>query len=155
MDSACNLFGILNQVRFVGTWKTSEAENEKRRQMAAAAQKAAAQKQVAEAAELARKNAANARQNMQSQVSIIALIARKDLDCQHTPLPLPHLQLVDVLRTRNNKGPMFQSSHIKADEVKDGTFEEIILDMKKKPFRAEQNGGPAGTEHMRKSFRKE
>ena len=37
--------------------------------MAAAAQKAAAQKQVAEAAELARKNEANARQNMQSQVS--------------------------------------------------------------------------------------
>ena len=67
----------------------------------------------------------------------------------------PHLQLVDVLRTRNNKAPLFQSSHIKADEVKDGTFEEIILDMKKKPFRAEQNGnGPAG-EHMRKSFREE
>ena len=66
-----------------------------------------------------------------------------------------HLQLVDVLRTRNNKAPLFQSSHIKADEVKDGTFEEIILDMKKKPFRAEQNGnGPAG-EHMRKSFREE
>ena len=65
------------------------------------------------------------------------------------------MQLVDVLRTRNNKAPLFQSSHIKADEVKDGTFEEIILDMKKKPFRAEQNGnGPAG-EHMRKSFREE
>ena len=61
--------------------------------------------------------------------------------------------MVDVLRTRNNKAPMFQSSHIKADEVKDGTLEEIILDMRKKPFRAEQNGGPAGTEHMRKSFR--
>ena len=59
----------MHQARFVGTWKTSEAENEKRRQMAAAAQKAAAQKQVAEAAELARKNEANARQNMQSQVS--------------------------------------------------------------------------------------
>ena len=60
------------------------------------------------------------------------------------------LQLVDVLRTRNNKGPHIKS----AEEVKDGTFEEIILDMKKKPFRAEQNGnGPAG-EHMRKSFRR-
>ena len=69
------------------------------------------------------------------------------------PHVLSHLQLVDVLRTRNNKPPMFQSSHIKADEVKDGTLEEIILDMRKKPFRAEQNGGPAGTEHMRKSFR--
>ena len=68
--------------------------------------------------------------------------------------PLTHFQLVDVLRTRNNKAPMFQSSHIKADEVQDGTFEEIILDMKKKPFRAEQNGGPAGTDHMRKSIRK-
>ena len=67
---------------------------------------------------------------------------------------LTHFQLVDVLRTRNNKAPMFQSSHIKADEVQDGTFEEIILDMKKKPFRAEQNGGPAGTDHMRKSIRK-
>ena len=69
------------------------------------------------------------------------------------PHVISHLQLVDVLRTRNNKPPMFQSSHIKADEVKDGTLEEIILDMRKKPFRAEQNGGPAGTEHMRKSFR--
>ena len=56
------------QVRFVGTWKTSEAENEKRKQMALAAERAAAQKEVAAAAELARKNAANARQNMQSQV---------------------------------------------------------------------------------------
>ena len=65
---------------------------------------------------------------------------------------LPHLQLVDVLRTRNNKTPM---SHIRTAEIQDGTFEEIILDMKKKPFRAEQNGGPAGTEHMRKSFRKD
>ena len=55
-------------MRFVATWKTSEAENEKRRQMAAAAQKAAAHKELAEAAELARKNAANARQNMQNQV---------------------------------------------------------------------------------------
>ena len=54
----------------MGTWKTSEAENEKRRQMAAAAEKAAAQKEVAAAAELARKNAANARQNMQSQVGV-------------------------------------------------------------------------------------
>ena len=59
-----------SQVRFVTVWKTSEADNEKRRQMAAAAQKAAAQKQVAEAAELAKKNAANARQNMQTQVSV-------------------------------------------------------------------------------------
>ena len=58
-------------MRFVTVWKTSEADNEKRRQMAAAAQKAAAQKQVAEAAELAKKNAANARQNMQTQVSKI------------------------------------------------------------------------------------
>ena len=57
-------------MRFVTVWKTSEADNEKRRQMAAAAQKAAAQKQVAEAAELAKKNAANARQNMQTQVSV-------------------------------------------------------------------------------------
>ena len=46
-------------------------------------------------------------------------------------------------------------SHIRTAEIQDGTFEEIILDMKKKPFRAEQNGGPAGTEHMRKSFRKD
>ena len=68
-------------MRFVGTWKTSEAENEKRRQMAAAAQKAAAQKQkqvqVAEAAELARRNAANARQDMQSQVSATLNISTK------------------------------------------------------------------------------
>lgn len=123
---ANTFFGYL--VRFVGTWKTSEAENEKRRQMAAAAQRAAAQKtQVAEAAELKRKNDANLRKDMQTQ-------------------------LVDVLRTRNNKTPM---SHIRTAEIQDGTFEEIILDMKKKPFRAEQNGGPAGTEHMRKSFRRQ
>ena len=68
------------------------------------------------------------------------------------PHVISHLQLVDVLRTRNNKTPM---SHIRTAEIQDGTFEEIILDMKKKPFRAEQNGGPAGTEHMRKSFRKD
>ena len=55
----------------MGTWKTSEAENEKRRQMALAAEKAAAQKEKAAEAELARKNAANARQNMQSQVGVI------------------------------------------------------------------------------------
>ena len=61
-----------------------------------------------------------------------------------------YLQLTDVLRTRNNK-----TSHIKADDVKDGTLEEIILDMKKRPFRADQNGGGPGSEHMRKSFRRQ
>ena len=62
-----------------------------------------------------------------------------------------YLQLGDVLRARNNK-----TSHIKADDVKDGTLEEIILDMKKRPFRADQNGGGPGTgEHMRKSFRRQ
>ena len=82
------------QVRFVGTWKTSEAENEKRRQMAAAAQRAAAQKtQVAEAAELKRKNDANLRKDMQTQVSATLItfdfISREKPKWSHF-LWLPH-----------------------------------------------------------------
>ena len=90
----CTNTVIMPQVRFVGTWKTSEAENEKRRQMAAAAQRAAAQKtQVAEAAELKRKNDANLRKDMQTQVSATLItfdfISREKPKWSHF-LWLPH-----------------------------------------------------------------
>ena len=63
--------------------------------MAAAAQKAAAQKQVAEAAELAKKNAANARQNMQTQVSVSEKANNSAFSgCFRTPQDLPFVVAV-------------------------------------------------------------
>ncbi len=70
---------------------------------------------------------------------------------------------MDEFRTRTNTNNK-ASSHIRPDEVKDGTLEDIIMGLKSKPYRAAENGGVAngggggggsggGAGDMRRSFR--
>jgi len=101
-----NFFAVL--VRFCASWKSAEAENIKRDKL-----KKAQELQK----EMENNNKNNAKENVNEK--------------NPHNIKKNHASLINELKNKNNRKPM---NHICPDEVKDGTFEQMILDIKEAPY---------------------
>ena len=124
MTDANAFFGHF--VRFIAVWKQSETENEKRRKLLL-------QKQLAE-------------RNRQQQPAQDNLVNEENQRRNRKNL---QSALISELKSTRVGPQASQKSHRKAEEVKDGTLEDIIMGLKSEPYRANVN------EAMRRSFRRQ
>lgn len=123
MIDANTFFGYF--VRFIATWRQSELDNEKRRKLL---QQKQSQNQNSQENERNENEKRNQRKNLQN--ALINEFKNK------------------TSGSGGGRGGKSQS-HIKPDEVKDGTLDDLIMSMKNEPYRANVNDA------MRKSFRRQ
>eukprot|EP00094_Tigriopus_californicus_P001997 TCALIF_01924-PB protein Name:"Similar to CG32138 Formin-like protein CG32138 (Drosophila melanogaster)" AED:0.27 eAED:0.27 QI:0/0.5/0.14/1/0.5/0.42/7/0/998 len=124
MIDANTFFGYF--VRFIATWRQSELDNEKRRKLL---QQKQSQNQNSQENERNENEKRNQRKNLQN--ALINEFKNK------------------TAGSGGGGGGGKSQSHIKPDEVKDGTLEDLIMSMKNEPYRANVNDA------MRKSFRRQ
>eukprot|EP00095_Tigriopus_kingsejongensis_P004806 snap_masked-scaffold182_size278544-processed-gene-1.8 protein:Tk04806 transcript:snap_masked-scaffold182_size278544-processed-gene-1.8-mRNA-1 annotation:"GL25292" len=124
MIDANTFFGYF--VRFSATWKQSELHNEKRRKLL---QQQQLQQQL------------KATANQKSEENLPNESDRRN--------QRKNLQNALINEFKNKAVGTKTKSHIKPDEVKDGTLEDLIMSMKTEPYRANVNDA------MRKSFRRQ
>ena len=128
MIDANTFFGYF--VRFSAVWKTSGLENEKRKKLAA-------------------------QQALQEQAQLQAQQQQQQGQQQQPQRSRRNMQAALVNELKNSLSPTHATSnkkaHIKPDEVRDGTLEDLILSMKNEPYRAHTASEGVG----RKSFRRQ